>query len=72
MEDIRLRANGEYEIKIFQIDTTHRDLKGLSKHKIVNTLVKHHKTRIVATETIHDEIIPKLIDGVHYYTYVYN
>ena len=72
MEDIRLRANGEYEIKIFQIDTTHRDLKGLSKHKIVNTLVKHHKTRIVATETINDELLPKVIDGVHYYTYVYN
>ena len=72
MEDIRLRADGEYEIKIFQIDTTHRDLKGLNKHQIVNTLVKHHKTRINETDSINDELFPKVIDDIHYYTYVYN
>ncbi|QXP59718.1 DUF6119 family protein [Olleya sp. HaHaR_3_96] len=72
MEDIRLRANGQYEIKIFQIDTTHRDLIGKTKHQIVNTLVKHHKTRIEETEVVNDELVPNVIDGVHYYTYVYN
>jgi uncharacterized protein (TIGR04141 family) len=72
IEDLRLRANGEYEIKIFQIDTTHRDIKGLTNHQIVNTLVKNHKTRIDETESINVELLPKVIDGVHYYTYVYN
>lgn len=72
MEDIRLRADGQYEIKIFQIDTTHRDLKGKPKHVIVNDLVKHHKTRIEETENINEELLPNVIDGVHYYTYVYN
>ncbi len=43
MEDIRLRADGQYEIKIFQIDTTHRDLRGKTKHQIVNILVKHQE-----------------------------
>ncbi|WP_339660029.1 DUF6119 family protein [Croceibacter atlanticus] len=72
MEDIRLRADGQYEIKIFQIDTTHRDLVGKSNHQIINALVKHHKTRIEDTENIDIELIPKVIDDVHYYTYVYN
>lgn len=72
MEDIRLRADGQYEIKIFQIDTTHRDLNGKSKHQIVNYLVKHHKTRIEEVATSNDELTAKVIDGVHYYTYVYN
>lgn len=72
MEDIRLRADGQYEIKIFQIDTTHRDLRGKRNHQIVNILVKHHKTRIEETETINDELAPIVIDGVHYYAYVYN
>lgn len=72
IEDIRLRADGQYEIKIFQIDTTHRDLRGKTKHQIVNFLVKHHKTRIDETETINDELVPNIINETHYYTYVYN
>ncbi|GAA4237603.1 hypothetical protein GCM10022291_24830 [Postechiella marina] len=72
MEDIRLRAHGQYEIKVFQIDTTHRDLKNKTSHDIVNTLVKHHKKRIDETETLNIELSPNVIDAVHYYTYVYN
>ncbi len=72
MEDIRLRADGKYEIKIFQIDTTHRDLSGKTKQQIVNFLVKNHKNRIGEATTINDVLTPKVIGGVHYYSYVYN
>ncbi len=72
MEDIRLRADGEYEIKIFQIDTTHRELKDLNNHQLINSLVRHHKTRINDTESLNEVLLPKIIDEVHYYTYVYN
>ncbi|WP_304144574.1 DUF6119 family protein [Mesoflavibacter zeaxanthinifaciens] len=71
MEDIRLRANGEYEIKIFQINKSHRDLKGLKNHQIVNLLVKNHRLRINETKE-DNELLPKVIDGVKYYPYVYN
>jgi|25_taG_2_1085351.scaffolds.fasta_scaffold00300_15 hypothetical protein len=73
MESNSLQSEKEYEIKIYKLDTSHRNLKDFrTNHQIINYMVRHHKTRIDEIESLNDEFFPITIEDIDYYTYVYN
>lgn len=75
MEIVNSSDNVEYDIKIFQIDTTFYEFK---KHnlkcndEIINYIVKEHRKKVKDFENLKEKLLPTSIDDVSYYTYVYN
>jgi len=67
--------NGEYEIKIFQIDKTFYEFKKnnlQNNEQIINYIINEHRIKVKDIDNYNKKTTPILIDGVDYYTYVYN
>ena len=72
MEELNFKSQGEYEIKIFQIEKSHHKLnKIVGNHKIINHIVDFHRKKINDEINLNKELLPKNIDGVNYYVYLY-
>ena len=65
--------NPEYDIKIYQIDTTHYEFKEndlVSNAEIINYIVKKHKEKVYDPD-VNFLLFPNVINGIEYYTYSY-
>lgn len=65
--------NPEYDIKIYQIDTTHYEFKEndlVSNAEIINYIVKKHKEKVNDPD-VNFLLFPNVINGIEYYTYSY-
>lgn len=63
----------EYDIKIYQIDTTHYEFKKNelnSNADIINYVVKKHRQKVNKADE-NFRLFPNTIDGIEYYTYSY-
>lgn len=65
----RLSSDGNYDVKIYQIDLNHHKLKEeFSTHDKINRIINNHRES-VGKELIN--IAPVKIDDVYYYSYLY-
>lgn len=67
--------NIEYDIKIFQIDSTFYEFRKKnfkSNNQIINYIIKEHRKKVEDFDNLDNKILPVEIDQVEYYTYVYN
>lgn len=72
MEELNFKSQGEYEIKIFQIEKSHHKLNNIiGNHKIINYIINFHKEKIDDVVNPVKEVFPKILDGVSYYVYLY-
>ncbi len=67
--------NVEYDIKIFQIDSTFYEFKKFnlkSNSEIINYIVKEHRKKVKDFDNLNIQLKPIVIDDISYFTYVYN